>query len=269
MAQKLRPRRVSDFANLEVLRQDLIQSISEYRREQSEFLIGDFDAATFKAGDSFFLRIGAGSLGGKARGLAFVRHLLYKRRFSRRFPGVRIGVPPALVLSTDVFDHFLSENNLLEFAIHSKDDAEIERRFMASPLPASLREDLLAFLKEVTYPLAVRSSSLLEDSQYQPFTGVYETFMLGNHQPDIEVRLARLTEAIQRTYASTFSQHAKGYVRATPYRTEEEKMAVIIQQVVGRRTASVFIPTFREWCGRAIFILCRRWRPKMEWPPSP
>ena len=131
MAQKLRPRRVSDFANLEVLRQDLIQSIGEYRREQSEFLIGDFDAATFKAGDSFFLRIGAGSLGGKARGLAFVRHLLYKRRFSRRFPGVRIGVPPALVLSTDVFDHFLSENNLLEFAIHSKDDAEIERRFMA------------------------------------------------------------------------------------------------------------------------------------------
>ncbi len=136
---------------------------------------------------------------------------------------MRIGVPPALVLSTDVFDHFLSENNLLEFAIHSKDDAEIERRFMASPLPASLREDLLAFLKEATYPLAVRSSSLLEDSQYQPFTGVYETFMLGNHQPDIQVRLDRLTEAIQRTYASTFSQHAKGYVRATPYRPKKKR----------------------------------------------
>jgi len=244
VAQKLRPRRVSDFANLEALRQDLIQSISDYRREQAEFLIGDFDAATFKAGDAFFLRIGAGSLGGKARGLAFMRHLLYKRRFSRRFAGVKVGVPPALVLSTDVFDRFLAENNLLDFAIHCNDDAEIQRRFLAAPLPASLRGDLLAFLAEVTYPLAVRSSSLLEDSQYQPFTGVYETFMLGNHQPDIQVRLARLTEAIQRIYASTFSQHAKGYVRVTPYRTEEEKMAVILQQVVGAPHGERFYPDF-------------------------
>lgn len=233
VAQKLRPRKVSDFANLEALRQDLIQSINDYRREQSEFLIGDFNASTFKAGDAFFLRIGAGSLGGKARGLAFVRHLLYKRRFTRRFPGVKVSVPPALVLSTDVFDRFLAENNLLDFAIHCNDDAEIQRRFLAAPLPMSLKSDLVAFLMEATWPLAVRSSSLLEDSQYQPFTGVYETFMLSNHQPDLQVRLARLTEAIQRTYASTFSQHAKAYVRATPYRTEEEKMAVILQQVVG------------------------------------
>ena len=244
VAQKLRPRKVSDFANLEVLRQDLIQSINEYRREQSEFLIGDFHAATFKAGDAFFLRIGSGSLGGKARGLAFVRHLLYKRGFSRRFPGVQVTVPPALVLSTDVFDRFLAENNLLDFAIHCNDDAEIQRRFLAAPLPLILREDLLAFLNEVTYPLAVRSSSLLEDSQYQPFTGVYETFMLGNHQADIQVRLARLTEAIQLIYASTFSQHAKAYVRATPYRTEEEKMAVILQRVVGGEHGDRFYPDF-------------------------
>jgi CheY-like chemotaxis protein len=233
VAQKLRPRKVSDFPSLEALREDLISSINEYRLEQSEFLIGDFNAATFKAEGAFFLRIGAGSLGGKARGLAFVRHLLYKRRFSLRFAGVKIGVPPVLVLSTDVFDRFLAENNLLDFAIHCQDDAEIQRRFLAAPLPASLQNDLTAFLNEVTWPLAVRSSSLLEDSQYQPFTGVYETFMLGNHQPQLAVRLARLTEAIQRIYASTFSQHAKAYVRATPYRTEEEKMAVILQRVVG------------------------------------
>jgi len=244
VAQKLRPRKVSDFASLDVLRQDLIQSINDYRREQSEFLIGDFDAATFKAGEAFFLRIGAGSLGGKARGLAFVRHLLYKRRFARRLPGVKVGVPAALVLSTDVFDRYVAENNLLDFAIHCDDDAEIQRRFLAAPLPTSLRSDLIAFLTEVTYPLAVRSSSLLEDSQYQPFTGVYETFMLGNHQSDIHLRLARLTEAIQRIYASTFSQHAKAYVRATPYRTEEEKMAVILQRVVGGRHGERFYPDF-------------------------
>jgi CheY-like chemotaxis protein len=244
LAQKLRPRKVSDFANLEALRQDLIQSINDYRHDKSEFLIGDFNAATFKAEGNFFLRIGAGSLGGKARGLAFVRHLLYKRQFSRRFPGVKVGVPPALVLSTDVFDRFLAENNLLDFAIHCKDDEEIIDRFLEAPLPASLQHDLTAFLSEVTWPLAVRSSSLLEDSQYQPFTGVYETFMLGNHQPDLHVRLARLTEAIQRIYASTFSQHAKAYVRATPYRTEEEKMAVILQRVVGRTHGERFYPDF-------------------------
>lgn len=244
LAQKLRPRKVSDFADLEALREDLIRSINDYRREQSEFLIGDFNAATFKAGDAFFLRIGTGSLGGKARGLAFMRHLLYKRQFSRRFGAVKVSVPPALVLSTDVFDRFLAENNLLDFAIHCDDDAEIQRRFLAAPLPASLRDDLLAFLQEVTYPLAVRSSSLLEDSQYQPFTGVYETFMLGNHQPEIGKRLERLTEGIQRIYASTFSQHAKAYVRATPYRTEEEKMAVILQQVVGGRHGDRFYPDF-------------------------
>ncbi len=244
VAQKLRPRKVSDFPSMEALRQDLIHSINEYRREQSEFLIGDFNANTFKAGDAFFLRVGAGSLGGKARGLGFVRHLLYKRRFSKRFPGVKVSVPPALVLSTDVFDRFLAENNLLDFAIHCKDDAEIQRRFLGAPLPAFLRHDLIAFLNEVKWPLAVRSSSLLEDSQYQPFTGVYETFMLGNHQADLQVRLARLTEAIQRTYASTFSQHAKAYVRATPYRTEEEKMAVIVQQVVGRARGERFYPDF-------------------------
>jgi len=244
LSQKLRPRKVSDFPSLEALRHDLIDSINDYRREQSEVLIGDFDRTTFKSGDAFFLRIGTGSLGGKARGLAFVRHLLYKRRFSRRFPGVKITVPPAVVITTDVFDRFLGENNLLEFAIHCDDDAEIQRRFLNAPLPASLRDDLSVFLSEADYPLAVRSSSLLEDSQYQPFTGVYETFMLSNRQPDIETRFARLTEAIQRIYASTFSQHAKAYVRATPFRLEEEKMAVILQQVLGGTHGGRFYPDF-------------------------
>ena len=244
VAQKLRPRKVSDFATLELLRSDLIDSINDYRREQSEFLIGDFDSATFKPGDSFFLRIGTGSLGGKARGIAFVRHLLYKRRFSRRFPGVKVTVPPAVVITTDLFDRFLAENNLQEFAIHCDDDAEIEQRFLAASLPTTLRDDLTAFLREVQYPLAVRSSSLLEDSQYQPFTGVYDTFMLSNHQPDLQVRVERLSEAIKLIYASTFSQHAKAYVRATPYRTEEEKMAVILQQVVGNVHGARFYPDF-------------------------
>ena len=244
LAQKLRPRKVTDFATFEDLRQNLVEAIAEYRREQSEVLIGDFKADSFKPAEGLFLRIGAGSLGGKARGLAFVRHLLHMGRVARRFPSVRIAVPPAVVLATDVFEDFLAENNLAEFALHSTDDAEIQQRFLAAPLSARLQDDLRAFLREVRYPLAVRSSSLLEDSQYQPFTGVYETFMLGNQQDDMAPRLEQLMEAIKLVYASTFSQHAKSYVRATPFRLEEEKMAVILQQVVGTLHGHRFYPDF-------------------------
>ncbi len=244
LAAKLRPRKVSDFTGPEHLRSDLIDSINDYRREQSELLIGDFNAETFKPSETGFLRIGAGSLGGKARGLAFVRHLLRKNRITRRFPGIRIAVPPALVLATDAFDQFMTENNLLDFALQCDDDAEILQKFLAAPLPPELQENLKVFLAEITYPLAVRSSSLLEDSQYQPFTGVYETVMLGNQQPDLEVRVAELIDAIKRVYASTFSRHAKAYVRATPYRLEEEKMAVIVQQLLGTVHGQRFYPDF-------------------------
>jgi hypothetical protein len=244
LAVKLRPRKVSDFNGPEHLRRDLIDSINDYRREQSELLIGDFNADTFRPSDSGFLRIGSGSLGGKARGLAFVRHLLRKNRIARRFPRIRIAVPPALVLASDNFDQFLVENNLMDFALGCDDDAEILQKFLAAQLAPKLQEDLKAFLEQVTYPLAVRSSSLLEDSQYQPFTGVYETFMLGNQQPDLAMRLAELVDAIKRVYASTFSRHAKAYVRATPYRLEEEKMAVIVQQLVGAVHGQRYYPDF-------------------------
>jgi CheY-like chemotaxis protein len=244
LAVKLRPRKVSDFNGPEHLRRDLIDSINDYRREQSELLIGDFNADTFRPSDSGFLRIGSGSLGGKARGLAFVRHLLRKNRIARRFPRIRIAVPPALVLASDNFDQFLVENNLMDFALGCDDDAEILQKFLAAELAPKLPEDLKAFLEQVTYPLAVRSSSLLEDSQYQPFTGVYETFMLGNQQPDLAMRLAELVDAIKRVYASTFSRHAKAYVRATPYRLEEEKMAVIVQQLVGAVHGQRYYPDF-------------------------
>ncbi len=244
LAAKLRPRKVSDFTGPEHLRSDLINSINDYRREQSELVIGDFNAETFKPSPSHFLRIGAGSLGGKARGLAFIRHLLRKSRITRRFPGVHISVPPALVLASDAFDQFMGENNLLDFALQCEDDQEILHKFLAASLPNRLQEDLQVFLTEVGYPLAVRSSSLLEDSQYQPFTGVYETFMLANQSSDIGQRLGELVDAIKRVYASTFSRHAKAYVRATPYRLEEEKMAVIVQELVGAPHGSRFYPDF-------------------------
>jgi CheY-like chemotaxis protein len=244
LAQKLRPRKVSDYASIEELRQNLIDAIAGYRKDQSQSHIGDFNPDTFNPEHSFFLRVGDGSLGGKARGLAFVRSLLYQRRISRHFPDVRITVPPTLVLATDIFDRFVADNDLLDLAMHSANDEEIERWFIAGRLPSSLIDTLLRFLEKVHYPLAVRSSSLLEDSQYQPFSGVYETFMLANQHEDLQVRLDQLMEAIKRVYASTFSHHAKTYVRATPYRLEEEKMAVLIQQVVGARYGNRYYPDF-------------------------
>ena len=255
LAAKLRPRKVSDFASPEHLRRDLIESIHEYRREQSEVLIGDFRADTFKPSESGFLRIGTGSLGGKARGLAFVRHLLRKSRITRRFPGVRISVPPAVVLATDVFDQFVAENNLLDFALHCEDDDEIQRTFLAAPLPASLNDDLQSFLTEVNHPLAVRSSSLLEDSQYQPFTGVYETFMLGNRQANPEERLT----ALERGHPARLRLHLQppceslraGYALPSGGRKNGG------DSPAGRGHAprsSVFIRIFPESCARTIFI---------------
>jgi hypothetical protein len=270
LAQKLRPRKVSDFGSTEHLRNDLIASIADYRSEQSEVLIADFSPAALAATDSFFLRIGVGSLGGKARGLAFMRHLLRRQRFSRIFPDVRVSVPPAVVLATDVFDLFLSENDLADFALNCADDAEIERRFLAASFTASVRNNLTFFnpdipdtriievLDELGLTAWYRSlpngldTELGSDgeglsageAQLQPFTGVYETFMLANHDPDLSALLDCLLEAIKRVYASTFSQHAKAYVRATPYRLEEEKMAVILQQVVGAPHGTRFYPDF-------------------------
>jgi CheY-like chemotaxis protein len=244
LAHKLRPRQLADFPSLEHLRRDLIDSIAEYRREQREVLIADFDRPTFDGTGNFFARIGGGSLGGKARGLAFLRFLLNYHRAEGRFPGVHIAVPPAVVIATDCFDQFLAKNRLLELALTGSDDREILGRFLDAPLPKGVVADLRRFLEHVRWPLAVRSSSLLEDSQYLPLTGVYQTYMLPNNHPSLKQRLAQLEQAIKRVFASTFSRHAKAYLRATPYRLEEEKMAVILQKVVGARHGTCYYPDF-------------------------
>jgi hypothetical protein len=226
------------------LRAHCVQTILDYRREQKQALVGDFQPANFRPSAGFFLRFGIGSLGGKARGLTFVRHLLHKYNVSQRFPGVRVTVPNTLVIATDLFEQFLAENNLESFAIHCADDRELLDRFLAASLPRALRAALADFLREIRVPLAVRSSSLLEDSQYQPFTGVYHTFMLANRNAELDTRFEELSEAVKRVYASTFTQHAKAYIHATPFRVEEEKMAVIIQEVVGQAHGSRYYPDF-------------------------
>jgi CheY-like chemotaxis protein len=241
LAHRLRPRKVSDFATVEGLRDELIRSIRECRHDRSRSTVEDFDPATFDAMDSF-CRLGGGSLGGKGRGLAFVRFLLHEKGVEAEFPGVRIAVPAALVLGTNVFDDFLAANHLQDFAIRCGNDAELWQRFQRATFPPALRLALTAYLARCRYPIAVRSSSLLEDAQYQPFAGIYDTWMLPNAGADLEARVDRLLDAIKRVYASTFSARAKAYLASTVYRLEEEKMAVVIQRVAGAGHGNRFYP---------------------------
>lgn len=250
LAHELRPRRLTDFSSVEELRRSLIESVAGYRRERGQLEVADFDRAGFDLSSDFY-RIGGGSLGGKARGLAFMRVLLGETRVNSELRHVRIGVPLAAVVGTDVFDSFLEKDELRDFAIRCPDDDAIRSRFLEAPFPAETRADLAAFLDKVTCPLAVRSSSLLEDSRYHPFTGVYETYMLPNSAASLEERLEELLRAVRLVYASAFSRHAKDYIRATPFRLEEEKMAVIVQRIVGARRHDRFYPDFagvaRSW----------------------
>jgi CheY-like chemotaxis protein len=243
LAAKLRPRKVSDYATLEDLRKSVIASIAEYRHERNRGQVVDFDRNTFDASASFY-RIGGGSLGGKARGIAFVNNLLNQYHIDRDFPDVAVSVPTSVVIGTEVFDRFMEDNHLSDFAIECDDDDELEARFQAAKFPRELYKDLKVFLDRARYPLAVRSSSLLEDSQHQPFAGVYETYMLANNHRRLDERLAQLLAAVKRVYASTFFSSAKIYLEATQYRLEEEKMAVIVQRVVGSPHGERFYPDF-------------------------
>jgi CheY-like chemotaxis protein len=243
LAQHLRPRTAADFGGGESRRAYLIEQLDAYRRDRTRESVTDFHPATFDAENSF-ARIGEGSLGGKARSLAFVRHLLRDLGVTEQFEGMEITVPPGVVVGTDVFDQFLRDNQLREFAMATTDDGLIEERFQAASLPEEIERELEAFLSLAEYPLAVRSSSLLEDSQYQSLVGVYKTYMLPNNHADPAERLAQLIGAVKLVFASTFLTYARNYFKATAYRLEEEKMAVVIQKVVGARHAERFYPSF-------------------------
>ncbi len=241
LARSLKVQKAEDFESPQVLREHLIRVLREYRQERSRGLVAVFNRETFDPENSF-AQIGRGSMGGKARGLSFVRHLISKADLRDRFQGVRIAIPPMVVLRTEVFEQFMEFNDLKEFALECDDDDEIRSRFLEAAFPPVALIDLRHLIKLMDCPVAVRSSSLLEDSQYQPFAGVYDTLMLPNNHPDWEVRLSELVSAIKLVYASTYSSSSKGYILNTPYRLEEEAMAVIVQRIQGRAFGDLFYP---------------------------
>lgn len=241
LARRLRPRRVSEFRDLEELRRFLIRGILEALGQNRRGVVEDFARQRFDTGLGL-ARIGRGSLGGKARGLAFIDALLARSNLEAEFPGVRVRVPPAVVIGTEVFDEFLDANRIRHNALRGTDDQRILHGFLAGRLPDEVVEDLRAFSALVRGPIAVRSSSLLEDSPFHPFAGVYATVMLAHNAPDEDTRLGQLCDAVKYVYASTFFTAARRYLSATPHRVDEEQMAVILQPVVGAWHGDCFYP---------------------------
>jgi hypothetical protein len=243
LANCLRPRKASEFVDPAELREFLVETISQHRHDRQSGMVTEFNREHYD-GHSRFLRIGEGSLGGKGRGLAFINKLFNNQLVCSVFPGARISVPRTAVICTGAFDQFMKKNDLIEFALDEHSDEEIIAAFTNAKVPHDLEEDLKVFLEAADYPLAVRSSSLLEDSYYQPFAGIFDTHFLPNNQPSAEGRLQRLLAAIKLIYASVYFRNAKNYTQATGNRTEEEKMAVILQKIVGKEHDGYYYPVF-------------------------
>ena len=234
---------ISDFACVNDIKKIITYCLRERRKGRQRGIIADFTSKNFDP-DTDFIKIGKGSLGGKARGLAFISTLLEKNNnLQGKFPKIDIRIPKTLVISTDCFDAFINKNNLAKEYCRKLSDSKIIKKFLAAPLPNKLTDNLKDYLHQVKYPLAVRSSSLMEDAHYQPFAGVYNTYMVPNSSSKFPERLKSLSNAVKMVYASTYLEAPRLLAKNTQYRLEEEKMAVIVQQAAGENYNNYFFPS--------------------------
>ncbi|MCK9609850.1 MAG: hypothetical protein M0R67_01560 [Candidatus Cloacimonas sp.] len=231
IAKKIRPLKVEDFASRQDLREFLYQVFRTVRIEKNKGKIINFDAASLSEMNQI-IRLTDGSLGGKGRGLAFLNALLCTMDYENKFENVAIALPSTAIIGTAEFDQFVDNNDILQ-KIAGKKDEEIDKIFISGKLSDQLIKRLEIYLDVIKYPIAVRSSSLLEDSQAQPLAGVYRTFMLPNNHPDKEIRLRQLTDAIKLVFSSVYLSDARTFLESLNFKAEEEKMAVIIQETVG------------------------------------
>lgn len=250
IADALKRYRFTDLNETPAVRQLIFDAIVKYRRMKNRGVVAIFRPDRFDR-YSNFARIGQGSMGGKGRGLAFIDALLKRNPQCEDFHGVQITIPRTVVLCTDIFDAFMENNNLYDVAMNPEaSDDQILSAFLSADLPQDVTGDLLALFSVVESPLAIRSSSLLEDSHYQPFAGVYSTYMVP-HADDSQLMLRMVSEAIKGVYASVFFADSKAYMNATRNLIDEEKMAVIIQEVVGKPYGNYYYPNF-SGVGRSI-----------------
>ncbi|MDY4881674.1 MAG: PEP/pyruvate-binding domain-containing protein [Muribaculaceae bacterium] len=242
IAEIIKAHRFRDINEAPAVRQLFFDLIVKYRKMKNRGVVAIFHRNRFDY-YSNFARIGQGSLGGKGRGLAFIDNIIKHNPVCDDFEGVSISIPRSVVLCTDIFDEFMEHNALYPIALSDAPDEEILHRFLEAHLPERLVEDFYALFEVVDKPLAVRSSSLLEDSHYQPFAGIYSTYMIPQ-LTDKHAMLEMLGNAIKSVYASVFFRDSKAYMTATRNVIDQEKMAVIIQEVIGKDWNGFYFPSF-------------------------
>ncbi|MFO7878489.1 MAG: PEP/pyruvate-binding domain-containing protein [Bacteroidota bacterium] len=241
LAKILNPYKLDDFDDVNDMREFLLRRIHEFRNEKIKGKIVPFTEEALKD-ERNVVEIGTGALGGKGRGVAFTNTLIYNFDFSSMISDINIRAPRTVIIGIDEFTDFINENDLKHFQTVDEDYDVIKKAFKNARFSKSMMRQLKAVMKEFKRPLAIRSSSLLEDSLYQPFSGIFETYLIPNNHTDDNIRLEQFTDAIKMVYASLFSPTSKDYIRAINYKLEEEKMAVVIQEVVGNQFDSYYYP---------------------------
>lgn len=241
VAEFLKPITWNSLQDVDAHRRIIFEAIVKYRKMKNQGVVAIFKRDRFDR-YSNFARIGEGSLGGKGRGLAFIDNMVKHHPEFEEFGNASIAIPKTVVLCTDIFDEFMDTNNLYQIALSNADDGLILRYFLKAKLPDRLVEDFFAYLDVVKSPIAIRSSSLLEDSHYQPFAGIYNTYMIPYLDDKYEM-LRMLSNAIKGVYASVYSRDSKAYMQATSNIIDQEKMAVILQEVVGTQYGDRYYPS--------------------------
>ncbi|MEI6900887.1 MAG: PEP/pyruvate-binding domain-containing protein, partial [Bacteroidota bacterium] len=241
VAKILNPAKVTDFKDPASLREYLINVIMSFRNEQNIGKVIPFEEAAIQDPTNI-VTLSDGALGGKGRGLAFISTLINNYDFSQHVPNINIRTPVTSIIGTEEFEYFLDRNGLHDRIIYEEDYNLVRKCFVEGKLTESLIRRLKTLIKLLTKPLAVRSSGLFEDSLNQPFAGIFETYLIPNNDPDPKIRLDQLMTAIKLVYASVYSKVAKGYIEAIHYKIDQEKMAVVIQEVVGNQYEDVFYP---------------------------
>ncbi len=242
MAELLRPVKTEDFKSAEDLRQFCLNVFKAARFEKLKGTIVNFDPVLVNS-NRMILRMAKGSLGGKGRGIAFISNFIENIDFHKLLPGINIHIPATAIIGALEFDKFIENNNLYDDIYSLNDYESIRQHFLDSEIDVKIRERLMEYIKHMNKPLAVRSSGLFEDSLLQPFSGVYATYLLPNNHPDIQVRYNQLETAVKLVYSSIFTESAQSYFDAIHYKIEEEKMAVVIQEVVGQNYNGRYYPT--------------------------
>ena len=242
MAERLRPLQTQDFKTAEELREFCLNVFNEVRFEKLKGTIVNFNPALVHS-NQMVIRMAKGSLGGKGRGIAFICHIIENIDFKKLIPELNIRIPSTAVLGALEFDKFIEINNLYDDMYSLNSFESIRNHFVESEFDEKVKSRLMDYLMEMKRPLAVRSSGLFEDSLLQPFSGVYATYLIPNNHPDISVRYKQLETAVKLVYASIFTESAQAYFEAVNYKIEEEKMAVVIQELVGHNYNDKFYPS--------------------------